>query len=124
MPSRFERALTDLVGGFDGGYVLWAVMAMRLEQVAGDARDRDGFRAYPAGAWNRLLGGIDDALRTGELAVDLEQALAEHGDARTVDAHRGEVAELLLARARDLADARLNTVGAEWEAFSPRRRRR
>jgi hypothetical protein len=122
--SRFERALADLVGGYEGGWALWLVGTMRLELAVADARDLDRFRAYPDGAWNRLLVNVDDALRTVELAVDLERMLQSEGDAAGEDVRRRDVADLLLVRARELSDARLNMTPDEWRAFSPRRHRR
>jgi hypothetical protein len=122
--TRFERALADLVGGYDGGYVLWLVALMRLDLAIADSRDRDLFRSYPEGAWNRLLTGIDDALRTCELGVDLERMIQTDGDAAGDDTRRADVAELLLGRARELADARLAMTSDEWRDFSPRRRPR
>jgi hypothetical protein len=122
--TRFERALTDLVGGYDGGAVLWLVSAMRLEVAVNRARDVDRFRLHPEGALNRLLVDVDDALTTGTVAVDLQRLLNDHGDEQTEAGRRRDVAELLHARARELADARLHATPDEWEAFSPRRRRR
>jgi hypothetical protein len=122
--TRFERALTDLVGGYDGGAVLWLVSAMRLEVAVQRARDVDRFRAYPEGVLNRLLVDVDDALGTGEVAVDLQRLLIDGGDEQTDERRRQDVGELLLARARELADARLHATPDEWEAFSPRRRGR
>jgi hypothetical protein len=122
--TRFERALTDLVGGYDGGAVLWLVSAMRLEVAVTRARDVDRFRSYPEGALNRLLVDVDDALGTGGIAVDLQRLLNDAGDEQTEHQRRENVAELLLGRARELADARLHATPDEWEAFSPRRRRR
>lgn len=124
MTSRFERALADLVGGYEGGWALWMVGLMRLELAVGDARDIDRFRSHPEGAWNRLLVNVDDALRTGELAVDLELMLQADGDVKPEDERSRSVADLLLVRARELADARLNMAPDEWERFSPRSRSR
>lgn len=124
MSTRFERALADLVGGYEGGAVLWLVGAMRLELAVNDSRDVERFRSYPAGALNRLLTGVDDALRTAELAVDLEEMLAADGDAVTEQKRRDDIGAVLLGRARELADARLHMTPDEWAAFSPRRRRR
>jgi hypothetical protein len=122
--TRFERALADLVGGYDGGFVLWLVAMMRLDLVAQDSRDVDRFRSYPEGALNRLLVGVDDALHTCELAVDLERMIQDNGDGASLDDRKRDVADVLLARARELADARLMMTPDEWAAFSPRNRRR
>jgi hypothetical protein len=122
--TRFERALTDLVGGYDGGAVLWLVSAMRLEVAVNRARDVDRFRLHPEGALNRLLVDVDDALTTGTVAVDLQRLLNDHGDQQTEAGRHRDVAELLHVRARELADARLHATPDEWDAFSPRRRRR
>jgi hypothetical protein len=122
--SRFERALTDLVGGYEGGTILWLVAMMRLEVAIADAREIDRFRSHPEGALNRLLVAVDDALRTGEVGVDLQRLLADRGDAQPEGERRQEIAELLLGRARELADARGHATADEWAAFSPRRRPR
>ena len=124
MTTRFERALADLVGGYEGGWALWLVGLMRVELALNDARDVERFRAHPEGAWNRLLTGIDDGLRTGELAVDLELMLQADGDTASIDDRRRDVADILLVRARELSDARLNLTPDEWRAFSPRSHRR
>lgn len=122
--SRFERALVDLVGGYEGGAVLWLVSMMRLEVAIAKAREIDRFRAHPEGVLNRLLVDVDDALRTGEVGVDLQRLLADEGDEQPDAARREHVADVLLARARELADARSYATGDEWESFSPRRRHR
>lgn len=124
MSSRYERALTDLVGGYEGGAVLWLVSLMRLEVAIERARETDRFRAHPEGALNRLLVDVDDALRTGEVGVDLQRLLRDEGDELPDATRREHVSDVLLARARELADARLHATPDEWEAFSPRRRGR
>lgn len=124
MTTRFERALTDLVGGYEGGAVLWLVSLMRLEIAIERAREIDRFRAHPEGVLNRLLVDVDDALRTGEVGVDLQRLLRDEGDELPDGARREHVADVLLARARELADARAYATPDEWAAFSPRRRGR
>jgi hypothetical protein len=122
--SRFERALTDLVGGYEGGAILWLVAMMRLEVAIAEAREIDRFRSHPEGVLNRLLVAVDDALRTGEVGVDLQRLLADQGDAHPEGERRQEIADLLLGRARELADARSHATADEWEGYSPRRRPR
>jgi len=111
MPSRLERALADLVGGHEGGWALFLIGLMRLDVAAADLRQlEDGFRSYPGGVWNRLLVQVNDALRTCELGVDLENVLQEQGDTVGEEQRRQDVAELLLGRARALADERSRTA--------------
>lgn len=124
MSSRFERALTDLVGGYDGGAILWLVAMMRLEVAVDRAREIDRFRAHPEGVLNRLLVDVDDALRTGEVGVDLQRLLRDEGDQAGEGARRDHIADVLLERARELADARTYATPDEWAALSPRRRGR
>jgi hypothetical protein len=105
MPSRLERALAELVGGYEGGWALFLVGLMRLDLAAADLRRlEDAFRSHPEGVWNRLLVNVNEALRTCELAVELEHALAERADSADDERRRQDVAELLLGRARALAD--------------------
>lgn len=107
LPGRLGRAVADVFGGYDGGLVFWSAALVALERAIADARaGEERFRSYPAGEFRRLLGRVDDALRMAAAAVDV-QAIIDEGelDGRERDRDR-DVAELLLARARELADER------------------
>lgn len=100
--GRVERALADLVGGADGGLTLWEIACGKLERVARAAREDDyRFRSHPSGRLERLRVDLDDALMVAELAAEL-QALLD-ADPLTADERAGDVASLLLGRARTVA---------------------
>jgi hypothetical protein len=122
MASRLERALAELVGGYEGGWAMFMIGLMKLDLAAADLRQLEhGFRSHPEGAWNRLLSLVDEALRTCELAVDLENALADRQDEPDDEQRRQDVAELLLGRARALADERLHAPPEELSGLRWRR---
>ena len=102
--GRIDRALADLVGGWDGGATLWELACARLARVAHEfAEEPMRFKSYPAGMLHRLQVACEDALQTVEVAVELQEALDEElpSEERAL-----QLVDLLFARARRLADER------------------
>jgi hypothetical protein len=99
--GRVDRALADLVGGWDGGATLWELSCARLARLASEYSDEPmRFKAHPAGMLHRLTVACEDALRTAELAVELHQALEEELPSED---RAGQLGDVLLERARRLA---------------------
>lgn len=97
-----DRALADLVGGWDGGYTLFAVAAGKLARQAAEWAEEGEmrFRSHPAGAVHRLRVACEDALRTAELAAEIHEALDPEAPS---EERAADLAALLLDRARRLA---------------------
>lgn len=103
--GRAERALVDLVGGADGGLTLWEIACGKLERVARQAReDAHRFRSYPAGRVERLRVDLADAMLVAALAAELQEVI--DSDPLTIDERAGDLADLLLRRARSLGQER------------------
>jgi hypothetical protein len=101
-----ERALADLVGGYEGGWSFWRAALAQLDLAVERSRDgRDPFTSYPQGAFRRLLIDVDDALRMAATAVEVQAILNGEPDDKDAERRR-DVAELLAARARRLAAER------------------
>lgn len=100
-----DRALADLVGGWEGGSTLFELACVRLaRQAAGYGEEEGRFRTHPRGALHRLQVACRDALNTAELAVELHEALDHELPA---EEQAAELAALLLERAHDLAARRV-----------------
>lgn len=99
--GRLDRALADLVGGWDGGATLWELACARLVRVVHEfAEEPLRFKTHPAGMLHRLEVACGDALRTVEVAVALQGAL----DEELPSGERAEqLVDLLFERARRLA---------------------
>ena len=103
-PGRLERAVADLVGGWEGGATLWELACARLaRQAAAYADEPMRFASHPAGMLHRLEVACRDALATVEVAVELHEALDHELPAEDQAA---QLAGLLLARAGHVAAAR------------------
>lgn len=102
--GRLDRALADLVGGWDGGATLWELACARLARLAREyAEEPMRFKMHPAGMLHRLEVACADALHTVEVAVELQDAL----DGELPSEDRAEqLVDLLFARARRLAAER------------------
>lgn len=111
MSARLERQLADLFGGYDGGSTLWELACRKLARSAAAAADDEyRFRSHPAGALNKLLVDVREALQVAELAVELQAVLSADADAvGDDDRRRGEIADMLLDRAREVSDAKMTT---------------
>lgn len=102
--GRVDRALADLVGGWEGGTTLWELACARLARQAREYADEPmRFNSHPEGMLKRLTIACEDALRTVELAVDLHQALDHE---RPAEERAVELVDLLLERANRLAVSR------------------
>lgn len=103
--GRVDRALADLVGGFEGGVTLFELACAKLARAAREAGgDEPRFRSHPAGALRRLRIDVEDALRVAALAVELHETI--DGELPSED-RAAELADVLLDRARELARSRL-----------------
>jgi hypothetical protein len=102
--ASFDRALADLVGGWDGGATLWELACARLARLAREYADEPmRFKSHPAGMLRRLEVACEDALRTVEVAVDLHLAL---DDELPSEERAAQLVDLLVERARRLAAER------------------
>lgn len=99
--GRLDRALADLVGGWDGGATLWELACARLARLAHEFADEPmRFKSHPEGMLRRLSVACEDAVRTVEVAVDLHQALDEGVPS---EERAEQLVDLLYARASRLA---------------------
>lgn len=99
--GRVDRALADLVGGWDGGATLWELACARLARLAREyAEEPMRFKSHPEGMLHRLEVACADAIRTVEVAVELHLALDDElpSEERAV-----QLVDLLFERARRLA---------------------
>ena len=102
--GRLDRALADLVGGWDGGATLWELACARLARVAREYSDEPmRFATHPRGMLHRLEVACDDALRTVEAAVELHEALDHE---LPPEERAAQLVDLLFERARRLAAER------------------
>jgi hypothetical protein len=108
VPTRLERTLAELVAGRDGGWSLWSAALAGLELAVQESREfgEPRFASHPAGELRRLLLAIEDALRRGELAVELREAIMADGDTVPEGRHRERIERVLLDRARQAVDER------------------
>jgi hypothetical protein len=106
LTAGLERALADVLGGFDGGWSFWrAALAELGEAIARSSDGRERFTSYPQGEFRRLLRDVDDALRMAATAVELQALLNGEPDDKGAERRR-DIAELLHARARAIAAER------------------
>lgn len=102
--ARMDRALADLVGGWDGGATLWELACARLARVAREYADEPArFNTHPAGMLQRLEVACADAVQTVMVAVELHEALDHDLPA---EERAAQLVDLLFARARRLATER------------------
>lgn len=106
--SRLERAIADVVVGHDGGWSFWLAALAALEAFVDESRvdGRLRFETYPEGEMRRLAIELENVLDRAALAVELRTSVMSDADGRSVEEHRETIAELLLARANRLVDAR------------------
>jgi hypothetical protein len=105
--SRLERALAELVAGYDGGWSMWEAALSGLELVIRESREygEPRFASHPAGELRKLLLGVEDSLRRARLAVELRETLMADGDVAE-DRRAGAIEALLLDKARTMVDER------------------
>lgn len=102
--GRVDRALADLVGGWEGGETLWELACARLARLAREyAEEPMRFKSHPAGMLHRLEVACTDALHTVEVAVELQEALDEELPS---EQRAEQLVDLLYARASRLAAER------------------
>lgn len=108
MSASMDRAIADLVGGWDGGATLWELACARLARLAREYADEPmRFKSHPAGMLRRLEVACEDAIRTVEVAVDLHLAL---DDELPSEERAAQLVDLLFERARRLAAERQGEV--------------
>lgn len=112
--TRLERALADLLGGHESGWLLYFSGLSQLELAAANSRARGvlPFRNHPDGELHRLYCDLDGATRTIRTAVELEKVLSRDDD---LGDRRADLALDLLGRARELADRRLHDRDYAYE---------
>jgi hypothetical protein len=97
-----DRALADVLGGYDGGRAFWLAALAALEQACVRSRDRtEAFSSYPPSELRRFLADVDDALGLAVIAVGVQEILNGDDDPReTAASRRAEIDALLLRRVR------------------------
>lgn len=94
-----DRALADVLGGYDGGRAFWLASLAALEQAVVRSRDRaDAFSSYPPGELRRFLHDVDDALGLAVIAVGIQEILNDEPGKESPAERRGEIDELLRRR--------------------------
>jgi hypothetical protein len=101
-----DRALADVLGGYDGGRAFWLAALAALEEACRRSRDRaEAFSSYPPGEFNRLLREVDDALGLAAIAVGVQEVLNDDGANGTPAGRRAEIDELLRRRVRQIRNS-------------------
>lgn len=102
--QRVDRALADLVGGWEGGATLFELACARLARLAGEfAEEPMRFNSHPRGMLHRLEVACADALQTVEVACELHEAMDHELPA---EERAAEIVDILLDRARRVATER------------------
>jgi len=104
---RLEQRLQELLGGIDGGWSFWRAMLAGLEVSIERSREREcQFTAHPIGEWRRFAFDVDEAMRLGALAVEVQQLVGGELDGRRPQTG-APIADLLLERIRDIRQGEL-----------------
>jgi len=104
--GNVDRALSDLVGGWEGGETLFELACARLARLAAEyAQEPARFNSHPRGMLHRLEVACRDALQTVETACELHEALDHELPA---EERAAQIVDLLLARARRVATERVS----------------
>lgn len=118
--GRVDRALADLVGGWEGGETLFELACARLARLAGEfSQEPARFNLHPRGMLHRLEVACRDALQTVEVACELHEAMDHELPAED---RAAQLVDLLLERARRLATERQEAPEPEPEPVRERPR--